>query len=121
MNDNLTLSQIDLMQVINLVGTVLGLIFMFITIALMASRIRKKAEPDEPLKPGTCQCGHERCHHMEGKGKCSVAYRHDSDGIRWGCACQIYIPRRDKGYVDPPPSSPSPSGEVEELERLMKR
>lgn len=59
---------------------------------------RKKAkvpepEPEpEPLAPGLCECGHVRCAHIDGKGKCNVSYPHDEqwpNGAK--CACQIYI------------------------------
>ncbi len=59
----------------------------------------------KPLRPGICQCGHKRCHHVRGKRRCTVAVR---DGIHV-CACEIYIP------ID------HSETEIEVLERMYKK
>lgn len=69
------------------------------------------------LRPGICECEHERCAHEFGKGKCRACYPADKewpDGAE--CACQIFILDEDSDD-DHQPESPSP----EELERLFKR
>jgi hypothetical protein len=65
-------------------------------------------KPEVFLTPGTCQCSHDRCHHIDGKGKCRVEYPPCEDHPKeWiSCACQVYI-RDDRNggeQVDPTPS-----------------
>ena len=76
--------------------------------------------PELPLKPGTCECGHARCHHIGGKGKCGAAWppkttHNDSDEWRY-CACHIFI-LDDDDDGDNDPETPTPS----ELERLFSK
>lgn len=76
-------------------------------------------KPAEPLKPGICECGHERCCHERGIGRCTVGYPADNewpDGAQ--CACKVYIfdPDADDGDDDGLPA-PSP----DELESLYSK
>jgi hypothetical protein len=75
---------------------------------------RRSITPETPLKPGLCECKHERSCHELGKGECHAEYPPDEEwphGAR--CACQIFILDRDDDDKDEP-KTPSP----EELERL---
>lgn len=81
-------------------------------------KFRKPAQPAQPeyLRPGTCECGHDRCSHVDGKGKCCAGFPADKewpDGA--DCACQIFI-RDDDDGPDGAPEAPSPT----ELEKLYK-
>lgn len=69
----------------------------------------------QPLKPGTCECTHRRCSHVNGKGKCGAECR----GIPGNplCACRIYIPANDDNDGGSQPKIPTPS----ELEKLYRR
>ena len=78
-----------------------------------------KEKPIE-LNPGTCECGHTRCVHYEGRGRCKAGYppkTEDNPSDEWRfCACQIFI-RDDDEDDDPEPETPTPS----ELADLYKR
>ena len=73
-----------------------------------------------PMKPGTCECSHDRCHHIGGKGHCAVGYEPNSEENNTGkwqyCACQIFI-RDDDDDEDDEPETPTPS----ELERMYSK
>jgi len=73
--------------------------------------------PEPPLKPGVCECEHDRCNHVGGKGKCTVAYPAD---LEWPdgaiCSCEIYI-RDDDNDDGDEPETPTPS-ELQKLYRL---
>jgi hypothetical protein len=74
-------------------------------------------EPEPPLRPGTCECDHERCCHIDGKGKCKAEFPPDKEWPRGAyCACEIFILDKDNGS-DGTPQTPSPS----ELEELWKK
>ena len=63
---------------------------------------------DERLIPGDCECGHERCSHVKGKGRCMAQYPPDSECKEWSeCACQLYI-REDEGEDENESPTPSP-------------
>jgi len=74
------------------------------------------AAPEPPLKPGFCECGHLRCLHVGGKGKCVKNY---PPSEKWpngaSCGCQIFILDDDDDEEEP--ETPSPS----ELEELYKK
>lgn len=75
--------------------------------------------PEPPLKPGICECGHKRCHHIGGKGECVCAlYGPDAAHKEWwgGCACRVFILDEDDDDEEEP-ETPSP----EELERMYSR
>jgi hypothetical protein len=73
----------------------------------------------------TCQCGHERCYHEHGKGRCHVDMTDeasDEDKARnphgyWICACQAYIPDRGGDDDNGKPGTPV-DPEVEELNKM---
>ncbi len=77
------------------------------------------AAPETPMKPGKCECSHERCAHVGGKGRCVAEYPPDKVWLNGAiCSCQIYIPSKDDdddGEDDP--ETPSPA----ELERLWQK
>ncbi len=78
----------------------------------------------EELKPGICECDHERCHHVGGKGKCRVdvteetpkELRDQFPQMCWTCACQIFILDEDGGSDKPPETPIDP--EIVELKKL---
>lgn len=72
--------------------------------------------PPTVLEPEECQCGHDRCHHTQGIGKCHVDVTEEGDKQSYVCACQVFIKKRNGGDDDPP-VTPSP----EELEKLYRR
>ena len=83
------------------------------------------ATPAPGLKPGECECGHPRCIHVGGLGKCMAQFPPDPerqyDKDEWlGCTCQIYIPRWDDGGDPPPESDPDPGAEDPEIEELRR-
>lgn len=78
--------------------------------------MRKQAEPE--LKPGICECDHERCYHVKGKGECTVGWPDDGFEKGFKCACEIYIRDDDSGGGEDSPEPTDPA--VEELERLSK-
>lgn len=71
----------------------------------------------EPLTPGKCECGHARCNHIGGNGKCMATEPEWEAGDV--CACQLYIrdDDADDGDAEPEPTDP----EVAELEKLVRR
>ena len=74
-------------------------------------------EPEPPLRPGTCECEHERCFHVGGKGRCTAEFPPDEEWPRGAyCACQMFILDDDDDGEDAP-ETPSP----EALERLYQR
>jgi hypothetical protein len=76
------------------------------------------APPQPPLKPGGCECGHLRCSHDEGRGRCRGSWPPDEKNKDWtGCSCVLYIYDPDEDDDDPD-SAPCPS--PEELERMYK-
>jgi hypothetical protein len=87
---------------------------------VLSAPIVQVQAPDPPLKPGVCQCSHQRCAHISGKGKCYAQYKphsKDNDTDGWlHCGCQIYIPKKD----DPPDAQPeTPAPSADELERMF--
>ena len=73
------------------------------------------------LKPGICECDHNRCYHEKGVGRCHVNMDHthkkeDLQGIHWRCACEIYIRKSDSGGDNPPEIPDDP--EVVELKKI---
>lgn len=74
--------------------------------------------PEPPLKPGKCECGHLRCSHVGGKGRCTMAW---PPSEKWPtgsrCSCQTFILDKDDGDDEEEPETPSPS----ELEELYKK
>ena len=99
-------------------------------VSLTTGRIADAAPPPEPsvvmtptlslpdLVPGTCECGHGRCHHYAGRGHCGVGYP-VREGWPHGsvCACQRFIlDKRDDG--DDEKAEPPVDPEVEELEKI---
>jgi len=66
------------------------------------------------LRPGPCECEHDRSSHVNGTGRCKGMWAPDEETPEWNeCSCQIYI-RDDDGGGDASPETPSPS-ELEEL------
>ena len=47
----------------------------------------------EPLKPGTCECGHIRSNHRRGRSKCAAMFILVGGGESksYQCACQLFI------------------------------
>ena len=88
---------------------------------------RKDAEPNPvpptPLVPGECECGHARCYHTDGIGKCRVGYEPNTEENKTSewilCACQVFI-RDDDDDDDDDNNSPA-DPDVKELERMLKR
>lgn len=77
---------------------------------------RKEEAEARFLRPGTCECDHERCCHVKGRGKCKAEYPPDKETPYWtGCTCQVYIP--DSNSDGDPDPTPTPS----ELEELYRR
>ncbi len=78
----------------------------------------------EELTPGICECDHERCNHVDGRGKCQVDVTDETPkelldrfpSQTWTCACQIYIPDKDGGDDNPPETPIEP--EIVELKKL---
>jgi len=72
---------------------------------------------EEIMRPGLCECEHERCCHENGKGRCHAEFPPDEEWPKgaW-CACQIFI-RDDSDETNPQPETPSPA----ELEKLYTR
>ena len=79
-------------------------------------------ETSAVLKPGGCECGHARCSHKKGKGKCCAAHPPDEESAEWSdCSCQIFIlDDDDDDGDDPEPETPADPS-VEELNKLMSR
>lgn len=85
---------------------------------------QRKAEPQpipvpEPpeLKPGECECGHQRCSHLAGKARCLGMFPPNTfDGItEWThCSCQIYIRKEERDPGGDQTPTPTPA----ELEKL---
>ncbi len=76
----------------------------------------------EVLTPGICECDHKRCSHVDGKGRCTVAFPPGPEFPNAAyliCACQIFIlDEDDNGGSDsvPPPVDP----ELAELKRMSR-
>lgn len=69
---------------------------------------------NEFLKPGECECGHNRCSHKNGKGRCKGIRQYET---YWAnCSCQIYIPKKDDGGDDDTVPAPTPA----ELEKMFQ-
>jgi hypothetical protein len=84
-----------------------------------------KLQPEAPkppslsLKPGYCECGHERCMHTAGSGACGVGFPPDEHKKEWtSCACAIYIYDPDEDGDDDDTPEPEPDPSVKELERI---
>lgn len=76
-----------------------------------------RKEIPEQLKPGNCECGHGRCSHRRGGGRCSGQFPPDKETPEWTiCTCQIYI-RDSDNDGSPEPETPTPS----ELEKLYRQ
>lgn len=80
---------------------------------------RKKPVPTPPLAPGECECGHIRCAHEKGRGRCVVYFDGEYLGKpqRMKCGCQIFILDDRDDDDDDPEDAPTPS--PEELERMV--
>jgi hypothetical protein len=79
--------------------------------------IIKVQAPEPPLKPGICECEHDRCYHVGGKGKCTVEYPKDEEWPNGAiCSCVVFI-LDDDNDDDNEPETPTPS----ELEKLYQR
>lgn len=78
-------------------------------------------EPPPALTPGYCECAHDRCCHIDGKGKCKVAIHGVCAEWPTGtqCACQIYIFDPDNNDDDDDPEDQQTPGPLE-LERLYQ-
>ncbi len=73
--------------------------------------------PKEILKPGLCECGHSRCVHKKGKGRCKGEFAPDNDTPFWtDCSCVVYIKDDDDDGYDGYQPTPSPA----ELEKLYE-
>jgi ferredoxin-thioredoxin reductase catalytic subunit len=69
------------------------------------------------LRPGNCECDHNRSSHIKGKWECKASIPPDEEFNEWTeCACQIYIEDKDNDNGDND-NTPSP----EELEKLYTR
>lgn len=78
---------------------------------------KRENNPEQFLRPGLCECEHDRSAHVGGKGRCKGSFAPDEETDYWtGCSCQIYI-RDDEGGDDPIPETPTPA----ELEKLYGR
>lgn len=76
-----------------------------------------KKKEDEILKPGKCECDHNRSSHEKGKGKCHITFAADKEyPFGASCACQVYIRDKDEGGNSYDPGTPSPA----ELEKLYQ-
>lgn len=71
-------------------------------------------KPKPELTPGLCECNHNRSSHDEGVGECNVRF---PDRPGWGCACLVYIRKKDSDDPGPEPVTPTPG----ELEKLYQR
>jgi hypothetical protein len=75
---------------------------------------RKPKPKEEALKPGICECGHDRCHHRNGKDNCVVdltetvskEMRDAKPNSWWSCSCQIFILDEDDDDDDDSPETP---------------
>ena len=74
------------------------------------------AQDNDLWRPGLCECEHERCAHVGGKGQCSVAFPPDKEWPGSRCACQVYI--RDNGDFG---SGTIPTPSPAELERMFPK
>lgn len=73
--------------------------------------------PAEVLKPGICECGHDRCIHVGGKGRCTAEHPSDKEWPRGAhCAFQLFI-LDDDDDDEGEPETPTPS----ELEKLYQK
>ena len=81
------------------------------------SNPEEPSNPEEILRPGTCECEHMRCAHEKGKGMCHAQFPPDEESPEWTeCACQIFI-LDDDGDDDPDPETPTPSELLELYQR----
>ena len=75
---------------------------------------KRKPKQEEVLRPGLCECTHNRSSHENGKGKCHATEDDWPDGS--SCACQIYIRAEDDNDGDVQPETPS----LSELEKMYQ-
>ena len=77
--------------------------------------------PMKGLEPDDCMCGHMRCSHTKGIGRCHGYFTPDEETKEWTrCACQIFITdggRGDDDEDDPEPDIPT----AEDLHKLYNR
>ena len=105
--------------VVSVIAVALGCCLMLITWFLLAAwRERWRAREIENLRPGMCQCGHQRCSHVEGRRECKVQFTPaENGGLGWTrCACQTYIRDRDDNGGEP---SGDPTPSPQELEKML--
>lgn len=76
----------------------------------------KKEKNPAALLPGECECGHNRCSHVDGVGACKAVEDEWPEGS--ACACMIYI--RDDDDEDGN-AEPEPDPSIGELERIYKQ
>jgi len=80
---------------------------------------KRESEPEVEMTAGDCECGHSRCCHENGKGRCHVHYPADKEWPNGAqCACQVFI--RDDDYEDDDTPETPIDPEVAELERMVK-
>lgn len=89
--------------------------------AWLCKKPKTEPGPGRPseLTPGCCECGHMRCCHSGGAGKCAVGYPPSAEwpnGSQCACAVFIFDPDADDDDEDGDTPTPSP----EELERLYR-
>ncbi len=77
-------------------------------------------KPLSEVDPEDCKCGHDRCWHTKGIGKCQYALKvsmTEKQTHTFYCSCQIFV--KDGGWREPSnsPEAPTP----EELETLYRR
>lgn len=91
-------------------------------IGLLLKVLIAKLKPADPLAPGDCECGHLRCTHDSGKGRCRGSFPPSDQFKEWtGCSCQVFIQddEDDDDSDDETPDVPT-DPEVAELERMMR-
>jgi hypothetical protein len=97
--------------------TLIGAISVVFVIIWSIIVVSPKSSAPAALTPGDCECGHMRCCHADGRGKCAVAYPPGEDGFKEStvCACRIYIFDPDGGDDD---SEEDPTPSPADLEKL---
>lgn len=66
------------------------------------------------ISPGTCECGHIRCVHDDGEGKCHISYGvSEKFPNSSSCACKLFIPPQVTA-----PQSKAKDSELAELRKL---
>jgi hypothetical protein len=60
-----------------------------------AVKLYRTFRKEPPLEPGECQCGHLRCAHANGTGRCAIT---PAPFIQ--CGCQHFIMESNKTVVE---------------------